>query len=167
MGIVIKLSKPILNKVEIRFLKNWLSLLVLVAFVRLQFVCCCGSIDHGHFESLPCISQTESNPAEVKSQCTCSHHLSKSKGTERTRANLECGCQLCNHDHSHPPHLATEHLQLVSTPNVNLMSLVVDQSSPIFAVAGSNCGQSQSLLCNEKCLHNSISILCKFGHLRI
>ncbi len=165
MGIVIKLSKPILKEYgENRFLKNWLTFLVLVAFIRLQF-CCCGSIDHGNFELLTSASPSVSCPAEAKCQCSFQH--AKPKTEKQAESKSVCGRQLCNHDHSHVPHLATEHVLIVSSPNVNLASLIVQQSLPIAALASSNDSQSRSSGRNEKCLHKGISILCEFGHLRI
>lgn len=169
LGIVINLAKPILEKEwEIRFLKNWLTLLVLVAFIRLQFICCCGAIHHAQFESQPCISQSASFQAEVKQNCGCSHHhTDHAEPTLAKQAESACGCQFCDHDHSHLPHLATEHLRIVPSPNVDSASLVTLQSLPIVALSSSDRDHSQTSRPSEKCLHNGISILCKFGHLRI
>ena len=146
-------------------MKNWLTFLVLVTFIRLHFVCCCGSIDHGYSESQPCISQAACCPAVVK--CECSHQHSNLESTKPSEAQSACGCQCCNQEHSHLPHLATEHLRIVPSPNVNFASLVVQHLFPIAAVENFDYCHSRSCWLSENCFQNGISILCKFGHLRI
>lgn len=148
-------------------MKNWLTFLVFVAFIRLQFVCCCGSVEHGNLESQLSVGQAVCCPAEMKCQCESSHHHSKPESTKQSEAKSACGCQSCNQDHSHLPHLAAEHLRIVPSPNVNFASLVVQHWLPFAVVASSNYRHSRSCWLSEKCLYNGISILCKFGHLRI
>jgi hypothetical protein len=158
---------------ENRFVKNWLSFLVLVTFIRLQFVCCCGSIDHVHLESQPCLPHVACCPAESEHKCDCSHHHAKPDsgeriGTLQIESKSSCGCQLCDQEHSHVPHLfAAEHLRIVSSPNVTFESLVAQQALPIVAIALSDFRYSRSSSNSGKCMHCEISILCQFGHLRI
>lgn len=171
-------------------MRTWLSLIVLVAFIRLQFVCCCGSFDHAHFESQPEVAQSageqsagEQSAAElspVAQNCECKHHNSPPsrpelanetdwKQSDSKQADLKaaCGCQLCEHDDSHAPHLATEHLRILPTPNVNFASLVEQRSMPFVVTFGSDDGCDWRYQPHKKCLHSGISILCQFGHLRI
>lgn len=153
---------------ETRFLKNWLTLLVLVAFIRLQFVCCCGSIDHGILESQPStFSEAACCPTVVKHGCGCKHHETNQNIAKQTETKSACRCTLCNQDHSHTPHLATEHLRAVPSPNVNYASLVVQQAMPAVPVASADHRSSRTFWLSEKSLHCGISILCQFGHLRI
>jgi hypothetical protein len=155
---------------------------VLVAFIRLQFVCCCGSFDHAHFESQPEVAQSVAEQSaaaqsSVAQNCECKHHNSPPKVSNQansTQANstqadskAACGCQLCEHDDSHAPHLATEHLRILPTPNVNFASLVEQRSMPLAVTFGSDDGCDWRYQLHEKCLHSGISILCQFGHLRI
>ena len=149
-------------------MKNWLSILVLVSFVRLQFVCCCGSIDPGNLASKPCVSQAASCPVEVKHKCECSHHHAKAVNIERIDAKSSCTCQLCNQEHSHVPHLfASEHLQIVSNPNIRFESPVDQQALLSIANPLSDFGYARASWDCVKCLHNGIPILYEFGHLRI
>lgn len=70
-------------------MKNWVCVFVLVAFVRLQFVCCCGSIEHGVTHSTDtnccveqcppsgsCLPQDQCLP-KVDHGCSCQHHSSR------------------------------------------------------------------------------------------
>ena len=160
-------------------MKNWLHFLVLFAFVRLQFVCCCGSIDHENLESQPSISQTAGCPAEMVSKCKCNHHaksdchaksvgLAKPVGTERIELKSACECLFCNQGHSHLPHFfAAEHLRIASSPKVGFESLVERQSLPTLVIATCDCRSASFGSVCDKCGQNGISILCEFGHLRI
>ena len=148
-------------------MKNWLCILVLVSFIRLQFVCCCGAIDLGYLELPACVSPGKNCPAAVERKCECSHPQARQASTERIEAKTACGCQFCDQDNSHAPHLATEHLKTVSSPKGPFESLVAQQSLPIIVGATADFRHSRSAGVSEKCLYNRISILCQFGHLRI
>lgn len=156
-------------------MKNWLTFLVLMSFIRLQFVCCCGPIDHGHMESQPCTSAIACS-ALVENKCPCDHHTNtefsktataRSEASARIESQSMCECQICNQDHSHQPHLfAAEHLKIASSPSLSFESLVAQSSLPV-EVASSDLRCSPRVWVSEKCLHNGISILCEFGRLRI
>jgi len=161
-------------------LRNWLSLIVLVAFIRLQFVCCCGSFDHALFESQPEVAQSAAALCSVAQNCECKHHNSspsrpelanendsKQRNSKQVDSKAACGCQLCEHDDSHAPHLATDHLRILPTPTLNFASLVELRSMPLTVTCGSDDGCDWRYQLHEKCLHSGISILCQFGHLRI
>ena len=148
-------------------MKNWLSFLVLASFIRLQFVCCCGSVDHVHTESQPYAVQAACCLAQVEHKCECGHQHTQPNSAGQIEVKSACGCQICNQDNSHLPHLAAEHLRIVSSPKVRFEAMVVQQSLPIVVVADSDARHSWSSHVCEKCMQNDISILCRFGHLRI
>ena len=148
-------------------MKNWLHFLVLFAFVRLQFVCCCGSVDHVHLESQPYAVQAACCLAQVEHKCKCGHQHAQPNSTYQIELKSACGCQFCNQDDSHLPHLASEHLQILSSQKVRFVAMDVQQSLPIVVVADSVARYSWSSHVCEKCMQNDISILCRFGHLRI
>jgi len=65
-------------------LKDWVSIALLFSFLRLQFVCCCGSVSHfvasdTHAASPTvacCSHKTETNCKHSKSRCENSKHAS-------------------------------------------------------------------------------------------
>ncbi len=161
-------------------MKNWLCILVLVSFIRLQFVCC-GSVEH--WETHRCTCHTSAEPAKVKSVCHCcdleaeqqassSTDSARPNAVERIEASTACDCQYCTQDHSHLPHLfAARHLlaaqlRSVSSPRENIESLVAQQALPIIAVASSECNL-RPRFDRLNCLYKDVSILCQFGQLRI
>ncbi len=156
-------------------MNRWVTYLLLVAIVRLQFVCCCGSIVHlelGHEalaveEHSHCVSGASSDG----SAC-CSRQPKPQSAPERCTEPCHNGSG-CDHgnDKPHHHHLHVLYAAMMSTSpqqamvKVVLSSLdplvettfgVVSKPLPVFSMASWHL-QSQS----------NVSILTRFGQLRI
>ena len=165
-------------------MKNWVCTLLLVSFVRLQFVCCCGTIEHG-VASVPvecCADQSCSTP--VASPCACKHnaadgeaasqrHCTQVERTKQTQPSVvgsiasksECGCQLCRQG-SHLPHLfVSQHLRIASQQEFGAWLVVKNAAS--FTDTTPEPRAAVLATTELVTLDGGVSILCRLGRLLI
>ncbi len=63
-------------------LRNWITVLLLCSFLRLQFVCCCGAVGHCDSTNEP-ISDVQTDKQHSKASCSNSHHKRESSNPKR------------------------------------------------------------------------------------
>ncbi len=163
-------------------MKNWLSLLILVSFIRLQFVCCCGSIEHGMLERSVAVSGDECCQPKGVSRCCCGcdaaeknayqvleSSASLSIGTRNwPESSPSCECPLCKKGHSHLLHLFTaQHLRIASQAELRLDSLVLKNSLPSDILPDVKRLDSPRIANREIDATSGVSILYQLGRVLI
>lgn len=137
-------------------MKNWVSLLILVSFVRLQFICCCGPIAHGIVE--PTIVGIVSADSEccvtiVEPKCRCNQHAAEKPSAQALSSSQNsshatpswvgsaeaadgCECKLCKHRLAHLPHLfLAQRVRVASQSQLPLELFVVTHAWPSASLA--------------------------------
>ena len=156
-------------------MNRWVSYLLLISIVRLQLVCCCGSIAH---LELGC----EASVVTEHSHCNSGGHSDSSaccsSQTELPSFSTYClepchqgsGCHHGNeepyHHHLHVLHAA----MMLSSPYGSVERVALSALDPLVDMAiGVEFKQTpaMSLSSWQRQFLNGISILTLFGHLRI
>lgn len=156
-------------------MNRWVSYLLLVSIVRLQLVCCCGSIVHLELGD-------EASAVEVHSHCNSREHTDGSaccsNQTELPSVPAFClePCHHgsgCDHDNegSHHHHLHVLHAAMMpSSPYGSVERVVLSALDPFVDTAiGVEFEQTTALSLASSHLQflSNINILMLFGHLRI
>ena len=168
------------------YVKSWVCVLLVVAFIRLQVFCSCGVIDH-------CCAQAQAELCSVQLQspqdcappshvgCECKHHSAKSSASSirsevasaepqfsaagSISSKTDCNCHLCKRC-LHLPHL------YASQPwRVSLQDIGADGWACKAAVRSSEWSlksRADLIAANANtCGENGLSILCRLGRLLI
>lgn len=156
-------------------MNRWVSYLLLVSIVRLQLVCCCGSIVH-----LDLVDEVSA--VKEHSHCDSRGHSDGSAccSSKTELPSLPTVCfELCHHgsgcDHdnegSHHHHLHVLHAAIMPSPPYGSVERVaLSALDPLVDMAiGVEFKQTpaMSLSSWQRQFLNGISILTLFGHLRI
>ncbi|MEQ1825594.1 MAG: hypothetical protein ABL921_06590 [Pirellula sp.] len=173
-------------------MNRWVSYLLLFAFVRLQFICCCGSIVHLETsgEASPVVESpvVESSVVEssvVESSCAahlcgCGHgvptHSESTTPTKRTKSTIPESCATpfcdCESDCDHKHHFQLHVLHAVMLASLSKVAIESQDSSSFVAIGFSNAfdrqvQQQQSYYLSNRLWSSAPNILTRFGQLRI
>ena len=156
-------------------MNRWVSYLLLISIVRLQFVCCCGSIVHlelGYEASAVEQHSHCDSPANSHGSTCCSDHMELSSVPELCLEPCHDGSG-CDHgkDGPHQHHLHVLHAAMMPSSQQQSIDRVVLSSLDPFVDTTIAVVSRQSPVLSFATWHlqffSNVSILTLFGQLRI